>query len=273
MARLAYALLPSLLLGMVASVLAQQAPPANPIKDLLTMQMNWDASKSSDTAKPAVTLKFVSFEKHKQDGKSFTSYYLYASGLAQDKTYTLIVWQIGWDAQLPPMQPAQSDLYVNARGVVMCRKPTEKEVNSDAPDIDRDARVNIISAGSMAEPVRYALYDEKQGIVAMGRVIVNPVQSDDKSCHLQAVLGVAGAEIVLVEGTGFPANSTIELSSSIGAKPQNATFRTDDDGRLETAVVLARQGAMQGTATITMQSSSCAPAVTLNFGRETYKVQ
>lgn len=273
MLRFRYALASFLFFVPSASAPAQQTPAPNPLRDLLTMQMNWDASKSSDSAAPVATFGFVPYEKHKQDGKAFTSYYLYAPGVQQNIPYTLVLWQIGWDAQQPPMQSAQSGIYVTARGVVMCRKPTEKENNSDAPDIDSAGRVNIISAGSLGEPVRYALYDEKAGMVAMGRLVVNPIQSDDHGCRLQAILAVAGAQVVLVEGTGFPPKSPVQLSTDTAGKPQSASFNTDDHGRLETAVVLVRKGETQGAGTITMQSSSCAPAVKVNWGPDTYHVQ
>ena len=137
--------------------IAQQPSSTNPLNDLLTMQMNWDASKSNDNAKPTVTLKFVPFEKHKQDGKSFTSYYVYAPGLAVGKPYTLIRWQIGWDASQPPFTPVYTDLYVNDRGVVMCRKPTDNERSMDANAMDGDTRLEVIAAGAMGEPVRRAV--------------------------------------------------------------------------------------------------------------------
>jgi hypothetical protein len=259
--------------GTVLSAVAQQPSSANPLNDLLTMQMNWDASKSNDNATPSTTLKFVPYEQHKQDGKSFTSYYLYAPGLSSAKPYTMIAWQIGWDAQLPPMNPTYSDLYVNARGVVMCRKPSEEEMNQDAPSMDSDARLNLISAGSMGEPVRYALYAEKDGMVAMGRLIVNPIESADKSCHLQAILAVGGGQVMLLEGAGFTPKAAVELSSLTSGKPKTAKFKTDERGRLETAVVLMKPGETQGSATITMKSDSCAPTVKFNWGSATYKVQ
>jgi hypothetical protein len=155
----------------------------------------------------------------------------------------------------------------------MCRKPTEAELSSDAKDIDPDARLNLISGGSIGEPVRYALLANESDIVAMGRLVVNPNQADDKDCHLQAILAVGGAEIVLVEGTGFPPKAAIELSSLTTGKPQTAKFKTDENGRLETAAVLVKQGETHGTAAITMKSDSCAPVVKLNWGKDTYKVQ
>jgi hypothetical protein len=256
-----------------AHVFAQQATSENPLNDLLKMQMNWDESRSNDNAKPSITLKFVPYDKQQRDGKTFTSYYVYANGLPTNKPYILLAWQIGWDAKQPPMQPVQSDLYVNARGVVMCRKPTEKELGSDASDIDSESRLNVISAGSLGEPVRYALYTENDGVVAMGRVIVNPIQAEDKSCHLQAILAVGGGEVMLVEGSGFPAKSTVELSSGSGAKLQSAKFKTDENGRMETAVLLIRKGDTHGSSTISMKSDSCAPSVNVNWGPETYKVK
>lgn len=167
-----YFLLAFLLLGDLVMCTAQQPSTANPFSDLLIMQMNWDALKSDDNAKPSVALNFVSFEKHKQDGKSFTSYHVYAPGLPQNKAFTLIQWPIGWDAKQPEMQPVYSDLYVNARGVLMCKKPTEQDRDKDASDIQADDLVNVIVAGSAGEPDRLALYTEKDGIVAMGRLIV-----------------------------------------------------------------------------------------------------
>lgn len=260
-------------LGGLGLASAHASAQVNPLNDLLAMQMNWDASRSDDNAKPSVTLRFVPFGSHKQDGKSFTSYYLYAPGLPSNKPYTLITWQIGWDAQQPPFQPVRTDLYINARGVVMCRRPTEKEINSEAPEIDSDARLEVISAGSMGEPVRYALLSQEQTIVAMGRLIVNPIKFDDRGCHLQAILAVGGAEIVLVEGTGFAPKTSIELSKVSDGKAQTAAFRTDENGRLETVAILAKQGESHGSATISMKSNTCEPVVKLNWGRDTYRVQ
>jgi hypothetical protein len=256
-----------------APLVAQQSAPANPLNDLLAMQMNWDASKSDDNAKPSVTLRFVPYAKHQQDGKSFTSYYVYAEGLPQNQPYALIHWQIGWDAQQPPFQADYTNLYVNARGVVLCQKPNEKEVSSDAPDIDVDRRLDVIAAGALGEPARYALLANGTEIVAMGRLIVNPIQAEDKGCHFQAIRAVGGAEIVLVEGTGFSARTDVELSSATSGKPQTAKFRTDGNGRLETAVVLMRKDQMQGTATITMKSDACAPSVKFDWGHDTYQIQ
>lgn len=266
-------LLSCICLGAVLPTVAQNSAGTKPLDDLLIMQMNWDVSKSDDNAKPSVTLKFVPFEKHKQDGKSFTSYYVYAPGLPQNTPYTLIQWQIGWDASQPPLQPVYTDMYVNAHGVVMCMKPMGDEINKDAPDIESSDRLEVIAAGALGEPARYALYSEKDGIVAMGRLIVNPVQADDKGCHFQAIRAVGGAEIVLVEGTGFAPKAPVELSDVSTGKSQTIKLKTDENGRLETVVILAKPSQLQGTATITMKSDSCAPAVYFNWGHDTYQVQ
>lgn len=266
-------LVQGLFVGALLPAGAQQPFRGSALDDLLTMQMNWDASKSDDHAKPSVTLRFVSFENHKQDGKSFTSYYVYATGLPQNQPYALILWQIGWDAQKPQFQPVQANLYVNARGVVMCVKPAEGEVNKDAVDIDSNDRLEVIATGALGEPARYALYSEKDGIVAMGRLIVNPIESEDKGCHLQAIRAVGGAEVVLVEGTGFAAKAAVELSDESTGKSQTAKFKTDENGRLETAVILMKPGQMQGTATITMKSDACSPAVKFSWGHDSYQVR
>jgi len=263
-------LLMSCLFAGTAAV-AQQA--SNPLDDLLKMQMNWDESRSNDSAAAAITLKFYSYEQHKDDGKSFTSYYLYAPGLKADQPYTLIRWQIGWDAKQPPMQPVEGDLYVNARGVVMCRKPSDEEMHKAAPDIDEDARLNVIAAGAPGEPMRYALYSEKEAVVAMGRLIVNRFQADDKTCHVEAIRAMGGAEIVLVEGTGFTPKTTVELSRQTSGKPTTAKFKTDENGWLETVAILMEQGETHGTASITMKSDACAPSVSVQWGKETYQVQ
>jgi hypothetical protein len=259
------------LLATIVPAASQQH--GNPLSDLLSMQMNWDASKSDDNAKPSPTLRFVLYDKQEQDGKTFSHYYVYAPGVPQNKPFALISWPIGWDAQKPEFQPSYSDLYVNARGVVMCRKPTPQEINSDAPQIESDARLDVIAAGSMGEPVRFALFTERDGIVAMGRIIVNPIEAEDKGCRLQSILAVGGAEVVLVEGTGFPDRSTVEITSESDSNPQTAKFKTDADGRFETPVVLMKQGLAQGTAILSAKSPACAPSVKFDWGHDTYKVQ
>jgi hypothetical protein len=259
-----------LLPGGSASLASAQG---NSLDKLLDMQMNWDAAKTDDQAKPVGTLEFVPFAHHRQDGKSFTSYYVYARGVRQNTPYTLIRWQIGWGAELPPFDPVYTDMYVNARGVVMCKKPTEKENESDAPAIGSEARLEVTVAGALGEPVRFALLDARQSFVAMGRVIVSPVKSMDKTCQLQAIRAVAGAEILLVEGTEFSPNSAVELSREMDGKAQAAKFRTDAKGRMETAVILIGRGQSSGTAKLTVKSDACAPAVKMNWGHDSYQVQ
>lgn len=260
-------------LSILGPAVGQQPASTNSLNDLLAMQMNWDASKSDDNAKPAVTLKSVPYDKQEQDGKTFTAYYVYATGIPTGQPFRLIKWQIGWDAKRPDFQLDQDGLFVNSRGVVMCRKPTKEEDVSDALDIESDARLNVIAAGSMGEPVRFALMSEKNEIVAMGRVVANPIQGEDGSCRLQAVLAVGGGEIMLVEGTGFPANTAVEVSRTSTGKPQTASFKTDNNGRVETAVMAAGKDEPRGNGTITMKSASCAPSVKVKWGRDTYKVQ
>jgi hypothetical protein len=67
--------------------------------------------------------------------------------------------------------------------------------------------------------------------------------------------------------------STVEISSTTTGSPQKASFKTDDEGRVETAVVLVKPGSMKGNATILMKSDACAPTVSFNWGADSYHVK
>jgi hypothetical protein len=248
-------------------------PQANSLDRLLTMQMNWDAAKANDQDKPVVTLHFIPFAHRQKDGKSFTSYFVEAAGAAENTPYTLIRWPIGWNAELPPFDPVDTHLFVNARGVVMRTKPTEKQNTSDAPALESEARLEVTAAGAPGEPVRFALLDSRQNFVAMGRVIVNPIRSSDKTCAFQAIRAVGGGEIVLAEGTGFAADAPVEISREMDGAIHAAQFRTDAKGRIEAPVILISKEQSQGTATLMMKSDGCAPSLKLNWGHDSYKVQ
>jgi hypothetical protein len=155
---------------------------------------------------------------------------------------------------------------------VMHRKPIDKEINRDAPDLAGEARLEVTAAGALGEPVRYALLDSRQNFIAMGRVIVHPIVSVDKMCHFQAIRAVGGAEILLAEGTGFAFNSSVELSREMSGNTQAAKFKTDANGRIETPVILISKEQKQGTAMLTLKSDACAPKIKIDWGHDSYKV-
>ena len=80
------------------------------------------------------------------------------------------------------------------------------------------------------EPSRLALISFDQTLKVYAKIVAIPQKGEDKGCSVEATLLTPGAELVVIEATGFPANADIVMDSdseAIVTKPKARQTRTD----------------------------------------------
>lgn len=91
------------------------------------------------------------------------------------------------------------------------------------------------------EPVRLGLVSADGATKAFGKLVPVPLRGEDKGCVVSATLLTAAAELVLIEGYGFPANSEIITDSDSEGERHRERGKVDGDGRYVSAVLPYKQ--------------------------------
>jgi hypothetical protein len=76
-----------------------------------------------------------------------------------------------------------------------------------------------------------------------------------------------GAELVLIEGTGFPSTAEITMDSESAGERHSAKGKTDADGLYTSALLPYREGAVKGTTKVTLVTAKCAPSLNVQWGK------
>jgi hypothetical protein len=150
--------------------------------------------------------------------------------------------------------------------------------------------VEIETTAAPGEAIRVALVTADRKRAAETSAIPFPIANEDKGCKLQVILSVKDAGLVLVDGTGFPANMLLKLVASAGGASHELHARSSADGRIVIPLLTGEQGKSSGQTTVKFAginreptldtpkeeatpNPECAPAVSYPWGEGSYKVQ
>lgn len=173
--------------------------------------------------------------------------------------------------------------------------PATPEPPACAATIKPGQPVEIQAAVAPGEAVRVALVGqgEKDGkpvrFGAATDLVPFPIESTDQGCTLQVIRGMKNAAMVLVQGTGFPANATLSVDTVTGSQTRAIPAHTNAKGTFVLAALPALEGQNQGDTTVHMgaaaqapslqqtanppPASNCNPSVTFHWGADSYKPQ
>lgn len=253
----------------------------------------------------SIALREVSRSKA-PDGTTQIDYQITGSGFSPGDKLSLIRWPLDTSAK-----NVMSGIAINAKGVAVCMPPAPSPASapgtpaapiSPAPAQDPPPSPNcttqmqanqplqIQTTAAPGEAVRVALIGDDRKHGAATSTIPFPIANEAKGCKLQVILGVKNADLVLVEGTGFPANAELRLETTTAGESRDISTKTNPDGRLVVAVLPAKPGQDTGDTTVRYlgvaqpptlntpaaaptPAPACAPAVTFHWGQGTYKPQ
>lgn len=269
-----------------------------------------EARWGPEISTPGISVALVEVNRTKTpDGTTQIDYQITASGFTPGEKLSLIRWPLDGSAK-----SVMSGIALDAKGVAICAAPSSAAsaaqpvspaaANSSAPaagasqppaapscttTMQPNQPVQIQTTAAPGEAIRIALLGAGRNRGAATSVVPFPIANQDKGCKLQVILGVKNADLVLVEGTGFPANTALKLETVTAGQPRAINTKTDADGRLVVAVLPAQKGQDSGDTTVryagvvpapTLQTSApaqpdpgCAPSVTFHWGKGSYQAQ
>ena len=231
-----------------------QAVPTKEFRLFLDHQAKWDDDGVRDPN--GSHLRFVKIENQAvQEGHGPTRYRVFAEGAPQNKVYSLQTWLVSDKTSTDP-----HDLYVNAQGLVMLRRPrSEEEAGLTAgPD-----ELEVESGPVVAEPMRFLLSSLDGELLIYGTLVAHPLQSNDEGCRLEARIAQPDEATVLIVANGFPAKSKIPLVLRSGEAAVSDLLETDSDGHATAAVSPFVPGVTQGVLKASAEGPNCLPSVVL----------
>lgn len=117
------------------------------------------------------------------------------------------------------------------------------------------------------EPVRVALMSPDNSAKLLAEEMPLPLEASEGSCTLRAVLLARNAEVVLVEGTGFPPAMPMTVTSTSNGETRTNMKRSDAEGYFLMANLPKTNGADSGEVKMTVKSTTCAPTLTVPWGQ------
>jgi hypothetical protein len=278
---------------------------------LASLQAHWGPQMT--TAGLSLTMSEVSRTKTAEGTQ--IKYRLTGSGFSPTDKLMLVQWPldaqakvlmggIGFDAKgvavcndtpgADALATAASNLSTapapNGAGNAQNANPAFTPPPSCATTMKPEQPVEIDTTAAAGEAIRVALVTADRKRAAETSAIPFPVANQDKGCKLQVILSVKDAGLVLVEGTGLPANISLKLVASTGSSSHELHARSGADGRILIPLLTGEQGKPSGQTTVkfaglnreptldtpkeeSTANPECAPAVSYPWGEGSYKAQ
>lgn len=270
---------------------------------------------------PGVSITLVQTARTKTpSGATQFTYQIAGSGFRAGEKLNLVRWPLGG-----PMNTEMGGLVLNAKGIAVCgasanpapAPPAEGRTIAPAPSLSAapvpqtasapvaeapscadtmklNQPVEIQTSAAPGEPIRVALIGEDRSNGAATQTVPFPIANTDKSCSLQVLLGLKNADMVILEGQGFPPNSSLKIETSTNNQRRTLTAQTDAGGHMAMVILPAVPGQTTGTITVryagaltrpsaatpatpagtatpAATDAGCAPAVTFPWGPGSYK--
>lgn len=147
--------------------------------------------------------------------------------------------------------------------------------------------VEIRTTAGAAQAIRVALVGEDHSNGAATEAVPYPIEDTDQGCSLEVLRVMKNADLVVVQGSGFPVKSTVRVDTLTNGRTNMLEAHTDAAGRMALAILPARQGKPSGTTTVSYvgmvhapslkaptepaaPDPSCRPMVTFPWGQGAY---
>lgn len=231
---------------------------------MLNTQVAWDNGLNNPTGP---RLRFVKFSDLTGADGHFTAYRLYAEGAQEGTPYVFAVWKIG--AYLKDLKVISSSAYVNRRGLLLTRKPAKDEEDSESVGGHDEFDVDVQAANG--EPIRFILRSKDDKIIIPGTLVPFPIESQVRTCKLQALLAVPEGQAILIYGDGFPPNSEVEVNGNSAGELKKSESAVDAKGHLKIVELPFVAGKDSGSFKETVSAEGCATSVEIPWGKGTYQ--
>jgi len=216
------------------------------VSRLANIQMNWGVKMNSPGA--SVTVKETS---RKSTGQQTVVFYrIFTSGMPKDETYSLVTTPFNLQSMT-----ASDGITLDNSGQAM---------TSGSP-------LDLGVVAAKGEPKRFSLVSEDGQSKAFFYVVPFPVKGADHGCSVEELLLLQHAEAVLIQGSGFPDNSTVHMKATSDKEVHEGDLKTDASGNLSTVLLPFVKGETDGTGSVALSSQTCSPSLKYHWGLHSYQ--
>ena len=258
---------------------------------LATSMANWGPKASS----PGINLTMKETAREKGGVGTLITYRLAATGFAPGTRLTLLRWPLNQG-----VVAVMNGIVIDASGTAVCGAQAAATNTPVAPSADAgttaadaqaaaqsatpavapctktmqvNAPVEITTAAAKGEAIRVALVAEDKKGGAAASAVPFPVTGESKGCKLQVLLGSKDAELVLIEGSGFKADTPFTMGAETFGQKASLSPKPDAQGNFVAAMTPFVQGHDSGDTVVYYQSDVCTPTVSFHWGKGSYKAE
>jgi hypothetical protein len=185
---------------------------------------------------------------------------LFAEGVPKDAVYSLVTWPV---TQKGPSEILRG-VTLSSSGLAICAGTPGTCGSARNPDdpIDVDSRP------IPGEPTRLGLVSADGKTRVFARFVPLPLRGEDRGCRVEAILLTPRGELVVIEASGLPANSTVTLDSDSAGERHSGKEKADADGSFVSAILPSKQGVTGGILKVDLKSAQCSPSVSIPWGQQ-----
>ena len=220
------------------------------VANLVKMHNAWGASASSPNAS-------LTIQESSRSGRTI-KFRLSAEGVPKDGIYSIVAWPV---TQKQPVE-VQKGVTLDVPGLAICAG-TPTTCRGDKPNDP----IDLVFQPALGEPVRLGLVSASGAMKVFTKIVPVPLRGEDRGCMVEGVLLTPGSELVLIEGSGFPANSELTMDSDSEGERHSQKSKADTAGRYANAILPYKQGVAGGTLKVDLKSAKCSPSVGIPWGR------
>jgi hypothetical protein len=234
------------------------------LKADLKRQMGWDDNLPSEVNPTGLQFQFSKIGDQTFPQGHAIKYRAYVHGAAENRKYYLGIWKVGAEIQILP-----TDVYVNAKGLLMDHMPRPDQENRDS--VEEEDELDLALQAARGEPIRVVLATADAKFMVPGTVVPFPIVDTGKNCRLEIRLATPDAEAVLVYADGLPPNTEVPFQSNSAGELGQAKFTVNAHGHAATADLPYVEGRDSGVVKETLATKDCTVSVEIPWGKGTYK--
>jgi hypothetical protein len=235
------------------------------VNEWSTLQAVWGAPAFQPVS--GSSLELVEIKREKPSGGPTVIHYNFkVKGLPQDATYVMEYWKVG---SSHPFKKIASGVKINKEGLVVC-SPNMACGDRSQPEFPLEVAAPEAAKG---DPHRFVLTSQKNPkIWVTGIATPFPIRSASDGCQLEIVRLSPNGEILLLSGTGFPANQNITLQGNSAGENHIQTVHTDTQGHFQSSELPSVVGKSFGILEVKVaQGSDCHPSIVAEWGEGSHQ--
>jgi hypothetical protein len=233
------------------------------LKADIQRQIGWDDNLPSDVNPSGLKFQFSKIGDLTLPQGHVTTYRAYVHGAAEGRKYYLGIWKVGAEVQILP-----TDVYVNAKGLLMDHKPRPDQENKDA--VEEDDELDLAPQAARGEAIRVILATADGKFMVPGTVVPFPIVSKDKNCMIEIRLASPDAEAILIYADGLPPNTEVPFESNSAGDVSQNKFTVNAQGHAAAADQPYVDGKNTGVVKETLTTKECSVSVEIPWGKGSY---